>query len=53
MMEQQECRFRAALESGLSSRDALHVAVMRRHGVRRVMTFDTTLDRAPGLERVL
>ena len=40
-------------ESGLSSRDALHVAVMRRHGVRRVMTFDTTLDRAPGLERVL
>ena len=48
-------RARAGLlgESGLSSPDALHVAVMRRHGVRRVMTFDTTFDRAPGLERVL
>lgn len=37
-------------ESGLSSRDALHVAIMRRHGVRRILTFDTAFDRAPGVE---
>lgn len=40
-------------ESGLSSRDALHVAVMRRHGVRQILTFDTSFDRAPGLERIV
>ena len=40
-------------ESGLSSRDALHVAIMRRHGVRRILTFDTGFDRAPGIERVV
>lgn len=39
-------------ESGLSSRDALHVAIMRRHGVKRIMTFDTGFDWAPGIERV-
>lgn len=38
--------------SGISSRDALHVAVMRRHGVRRILTFDNGFDRAPGIERV-
>jgi predicted nucleic acid-binding protein len=37
----------------LSSRDALHVAVMRRHGVRRIMTFDATFDRLPGIERIV
>lgn len=40
-------------ESGLSSRDALHVAIMRRHGVQRIMTFDTGVDRAPGVERIV
>lgn len=40
-------------ESGLSSRDALHVAIMRRHGVQRIMTFDTAFDRAPGVERIV
>ncbi len=39
-------------ESGLSSRDALHVAIMRRHGVRRILTFDTAFERVPGLERI-
>jgi hypothetical protein len=34
----------------LSSRDALHVAIMRRHGVRRILTFDTTFERVPGVE---
>ena len=39
-------------KSELSSRDALHVAIMRRHGVQRIMTFDTGFDRAPGVERI-
>jgi predicted nucleic acid-binding protein len=39
-------------EAGLSSRDALHLAIMRRHGVRRILTFDSAFDRAPGVERI-
>ena len=36
----------------LSARDALHVAVMEAHGVRRILTFDVGFDAYPGLERV-
>ena len=39
-------------EYGLSARDSLHVAVMRRHGVRRIMSFDADFDRYPGIERI-
>jgi predicted nucleic acid-binding protein len=39
-------------EYGLSARDALHVSVMRRHGVRRIMSFDADFDRYPGIERI-
>lgn len=37
---------------GLSARDALHVAVMVREGIARVMSFDTDFDRVPGIERL-
>jgi predicted nucleic acid-binding protein len=37
---------------GLSARDALHVAVMRRHEVLRILTFDTGFDRVDRVERV-
>jgi len=37
---------------GLSARDALHVAVMRRHEVRRILTFDVGFDEVDGMERV-
>jgi uncharacterized protein len=37
---------------GLSARDALHVAVMRRHDVSRVLSFDVDFDRYPGIARV-
>lgn len=37
---------------GLSARDALHVAVMRRYGVTRVLSFDADFDRYPGLARI-
>lgn len=36
----------------LSARDALHVAVMVREGISRVMSFDTDFDRVPGIVRL-
>ncbi len=36
----------------LSARDTLHLAVMERHGVQRIMTFDTGFDAAPGVTRL-
>ena len=36
----------------LSARDALHVAVMLREGIARVMSFDTDFDRVPGIQRI-
>lgn len=36
----------------LSARDALHIAVMQRHDVDRVMSFDTGFDAIPGIERL-
>jgi predicted nucleic acid-binding protein len=36
----------------LSSRDALHLAVMERHGVSRIMSFDSGFDGFPGITRV-
>jgi predicted nucleic acid-binding protein len=35
----------------VSARDALHVALMRRHGIDSIMTFDTGFDRVPGVRR--
>jgi hypothetical protein len=36
----------------VSARDAIHVAVMRRLGCSRIMTFDRGLDAVPGVTRV-
>jgi uncharacterized protein len=36
----------------LSARDALHVAVMRRREVDRIMSFDSGFDAVPGIERM-
>lgn len=36
----------------LSARDAIHVAVMRRHDVERILTFDTGFDGVPGVTRI-
>jgi predicted nucleic acid-binding protein len=36
----------------LSARDALHVAVMRRHHVSRVMSFDLQFDSVSAIERI-
>jgi len=37
----------------LSSRDALHVAIMERHKVEKIMSFDEGFDGYPGVERVV
>jgi predicted nucleic acid-binding protein len=36
----------------LSARDAIHLAVMEREAVTRVLTFDTGFDAMPGIERI-
>jgi predicted nucleic acid-binding protein len=36
----------------LSARDALHLAVMERRGVSRIMSFDGGFDEFPGVERL-
>ncbi len=36
----------------LSARDALHVAVMRRAGANRILSFDSGFDACPGIERL-
>jgi uncharacterized protein len=36
----------------LSARDAMHLAVMEREGVRSILTFDTGFDAMPGIERI-
>ena len=35
----------------LSARDALHVAIMRRHAVKTIMSFDSGFDGIPGIDR--
>lgn len=41
----------AARVDGLSARDAIHVAVMRRHDIDDILTFDTGFDVVTGLRR--
>ena len=36
----------------LSARDALHIAVMQRHGIRSILSFDADFDHWPGLRRI-
>ncbi len=38
--------------ASLSARDAVHAAVMRRHGIERIMTFDRGFDALPRVERL-
>ncbi len=37
---------------GLSARDAVHAAVMQRHRVARIMSFDAGFDRVIGVDRL-
>ncbi len=38
--------------AGLSARDAVHVAIMERNGIRKILSFDGDFDRWPGLQRL-
>jgi len=40
------------MASLLSARDALHLAIMRRRGVDRIMSFDRAFDGLPGVTRI-
>jgi uncharacterized protein len=37
---------------GLSARDAIHLAMMRIHGVKRILSFDRGFDDVPGITRL-
>jgi uncharacterized protein len=39
------------LTSRLTARDALHVAVMQRHDIAEILSFDTAFDAVPGVRR--
>jgi len=51
LAEVQRARDVVLADLGLSARDAIHIAVMERHGIDEIMSFDTGLDRYPGLTR--
>jgi hypothetical protein len=36
----------------MSARDAVHIAVMERRGIRSILSFDADFDRWPGLQRI-
>jgi predicted nucleic acid-binding protein len=36
----------------ISSRDALHLAIMRRHGIESILSFDRGFDLFPGIDRI-
>lgn len=36
----------------LSARDAIHIAVMQRHGITRILTFDEGFEGIDGVERI-
>jgi predicted nucleic acid-binding protein len=38
--------------ASLSARDAVHIAVMERHGVRSIFSFDADFDHWAGLQRI-
>ena len=50
--EIREARALIGAVEGLSARDALHVAVMRKAGVNRILSFDSGFDACPGIDRL-
>jgi predicted nucleic acid-binding protein len=39
--------------AGVSARDAIHLAVMARESIDRILTFDRGFDRHPGVKRIV
>ena len=42
----------AQSRTAMPARDALHIAVDERHGIRTILSFDADFDRWPGLQRI-
>jgi hypothetical protein len=36
----------------LSARDAIHLSIMERHGIERILSFDSRFDAFPGITRL-
>jgi uncharacterized protein len=36
----------------LSARDALHLAILQKHGIEQILSFDTGFDGFPGVTRL-
>jgi uncharacterized protein len=43
---------RLVMVTSLSARDAVHIAIMRRRGITRIMSFDRGLDAVDGIVRL-
>ena len=52
MPEIRAARALIGLVDGLSARDALHVAVMQKAGINRILSFDGGFDACPGIDRL-
>lgn len=52
MLEIRSARSLIDVVKGISARDALHAAVMRRAGVHRILSFDSGFDSIPEIERI-
>ena len=39
-------------QKGLSARDAVHLAIMQIHGIKRILSFDRGFDGFPGITRL-
>lgn len=50
-LEDVERARRLVLTSRLGARDALHAAVMQRHDIPEILTFDAAFDHIPGIRR--
>lgn len=54
-LEREDVTLAAEIARGtrrLSARDAIHVAVMRRRGITRILSFDRGFDAVEGIERI-
>ena len=47
-----ECRSILARHEAVRPRDAIHAAVMRRTGIRTIVSYDRHFDAIPGIDRV-
>ncbi len=52
MSEVRSARALIVSVSGLSARDALHVAIMETAGIDRILSFDGGFDACPGIDRL-